>query len=122
MVDRLYIVLAPGEADREKLTSPRWQAEFDLAMGRVLATEGPARRLQLDDRRPQARQDLPERRQHEWILEAADAFETESTIRKMAERAKMYLERVVKDHPGTPWAKIAEEELKNPLGWTWKES
>ncbi|HEX5105902.1 MAG TPA: vWA domain-containing protein, partial [Pirellulaceae bacterium] len=36
-VDRLYNVLAPGEGDREKLTSPRWQAEFDLAMGRVLA-------------------------------------------------------------------------------------
>jgi hypothetical protein len=57
-----------------------------------------------------------------WNLEPADAFETESTIRKMAERAKMYLERVVKEHPGTPWAKMAEQELGAPLGWTWKES
>ena len=36
-VDRLYNVLAPGEADRDKLTSLRWQAEFDLAMGRASA-------------------------------------------------------------------------------------
>jgi hypothetical protein len=57
-----------------------------------------------------------------WVLTPADAFETESTLKKMGERAKMYLERVVKDHPGTPWAKIAAQELKTPLGWTWKES
>ena len=34
----------------------------------------------------------------------------------------MYLSRVVKDHPGTPWAMLAERELKEPVGWTWKDS
>ena len=57
-----------------------------------------------------------------WVLESADAFETESTIKRMGERAKMYLQRVVNEHPGTPWASIAEEELKTPLGWTWRET
>jgi len=59
---------------------------------------------------------------NEWHLVAADSFETESTLKRMGEKAKMYLERVVKDHAGTPWARIAEEELKTPLGWTWKEA
>jgi hypothetical protein len=58
----------------------------------------------------------------EWVLESADNFETESTIKKLAEKAKTYLERVVHEHPGTPWAKIAEEELKTPLGWKWTEA
>jgi hypothetical protein len=121
-VDRLYNVLAPGEADRDKLTSPRWQAEFDLAIGRASALKA-----RLDGynsmlaalKRGRMFQNASSTT---WTLEAANGFETESTIRKLAERAKMYLERVVKDHPGTPWAKIAEDELKNPLGWTWKES
>jgi hypothetical protein len=34
---KLYDTLAAGEADRARLKSPRWQAEFDLALGRVLA-------------------------------------------------------------------------------------
>ena len=121
-VDQLFGVLSPGEADRDKLTSPRWQAEFDLAMGRVSALKA-----RLDGynsmlaalKRGRAFQNAGSTT---WNLEAADAFETESTIRKLAEKAKMYLQRVTEDHPGTPWAKIAEEELKNPLGWTWKES
>jgi hypothetical protein len=121
-VDRLYNVLAPGEADRDKLTSPRWQAEFDLAMGRVLALKA-----RLDGYNSMLAA-LKRGRMFQnagsttWNLEAADAYETESTIRKLAERARLYLDRVVKDHPGTPWAKIAADELKNPLGWTWKES
>jgi hypothetical protein len=121
-VDRLHNVLAQGEAERAKLTSPRWQAEFDLAMGRVLANKA-----RLDGynsmiaalKRGKSFQN-PESK--EWVLESADHFETESTIRKMAERAKEDLERVIKEHPGTPWAKIAEEELKTPLGWQWKEA
>jgi hypothetical protein len=121
-IDGLYSVLIKGESDRPKLTSPRWQAEFDLALGRVLANKA-----RLDGynsmiavlKRGKTFQ-KPESK--EWVLEPADNFETESTIKKMAEKAKTYLDRVVQEHPGTPWAKIAEEELKTPLGWTWKEA
>jgi hypothetical protein len=121
-VDKLYDTLAAGESDRDKLTSPRWQAEFDLAMGRVMANK-----VRLDGynsmiaalKRGKTFQNA---NSTTWVLEQADAFETESTIKRMGERAKMYLERVIKEHPGTPWARIAEEELKSPLGWTWKET
>jgi hypothetical protein len=27
------------------------------------------------------------------------------------------LQRVVTEHPGTPWAAIAERELRYPAGW-----
>jgi hypothetical protein len=56
------------------------------------------------------------------MLDPADSYETESAIKKVADKAKQYLERVKQDHAGTPWATIAEEELKTPLGWTWRES
>jgi hypothetical protein len=120
-VDQLYSALAQGEADREQLTSPRWRAQFDLAMGRVLAAK-----VRLDGYNSMIAalkrgKTFTNSESTAWILEPADAFETESTIRRQAERAKMYLSRVVQEHPRTPWAQIAEEELKTPLGWTWKE-
>jgi hypothetical protein len=120
-VDQLCDVLSKGEPDRAKLTSPRWQAEYDLAMGRVLAVKA-----RLDGynsmiaalKRGKTFQNPDSKT---WVLESAEVYETESTVRKLAERAKTYLERVVKEHPGTPWARIAEEELRLPLGWAWKE-
>jgi hypothetical protein len=122
LVDRLYSILAPGESDREKLTGLRWQAEFDLAIGRVMASK--ARLDGYNSMIAALKRGKPFQNpsSKEWVLEPADSFETESTIKRMADKAKMYLDRVVKDHPGTPWAKIAEEELKTPLGWTWKEA
>src|SRR5262249_11050198 len=36
-IDQLYDVLRQGEKDRPKLTKPRWQAGYDLSMGRILA-------------------------------------------------------------------------------------
>ena len=36
---------------------------------------------------------------------------------KMLAQSKMYLERVVTEHPGTPWAALAETELKVKSGW-----
>lgn len=121
-VDRLHDILVKGEGDRAKLTSPRWQAEYDLAFGRVLANKA-----RLDGynsmiaalKRGKTFQN-PESKA--WELKPADNFETESTIKKSADRAKMYLERVIKEHPKTPWATIAEEELKLPLGWAWEET
>ena len=37
------------------------------------------------------------------------------------EEAGEWFERVVKEHPGTPWAKLAERELHTPFGWKWTE-
>jgi von Willebrand factor type A domain-containing protein len=121
-VEHLLDMLVKGEPDRAKVTHPRWQAEFDLAAGRVMAAKA-----RLDGynsmiaalKRGKTFKD-PESKS--WKLVSADNFETESTIKKMADKAKGYLERVMTEHPKTPWATIAEEELKLPLGWAWEES
>jgi len=120
-INALYQVLQQGEADREKETVARWQAGYDLAMGRTLAVKvrtetynamlaAAKRGLKTSDPKNNTFEILP-----------ADDISVGSNYAKLAERAKMYLNRVVKDHPGTPWALLAQRELKDPLGWKWKD-
>ena len=39
-----------------------------------------------------------------------------------AREAQALLRRVIEDHPTTPWALLAERELKDPLGFKWVET
>jgi hypothetical protein len=56
-----------------------------------------------------------------WRLVPTDQVTVSSTLEKQAAAARQYLERVVAEHPQTPWALLAEKELKQPLGWKWEE-
>jgi hypothetical protein len=55
-----------------------------------------------------------------WRLVASDKIESGPEMRKGGELARTYLKRVIDEHPGTPWALMAERELSTPLGWTWE--
>jgi len=118
----LVALLRQGERDREEVTTPRWQAGFDLAIGRALAvnvrTEGYNAML------AEAKQGLKfkEEQSDTWELRPADSVTVSSALAKDAADAKKYLERVVAEHKGTPWAVDAAQELKQPLGWEWHES
>ncbi len=121
VVDKLYDTLAAGEGDRIKLASPRLQAQFDLAMGRACAVKARIDGYNSMIAALKRGKTFANESSSAWMIEPADAYETESTIKKLAERAKTYLQRVIDEHPGTPWARIAEAELASPMGWTWKE-
>lgn len=114
--------LKQGEADREKETVLRWQAGYDLAMGRALAVQ--ARTEAYNAMLAQAKRGLKPKdpKNNTWTLKPADEISVGSALQKTADRAKMYLERVVKEHEGTPWAMLAAAELKDPIGWKWEES
>jgi hypothetical protein len=120
-VDRLYQVLKQGEKDRERLTKPRWQAGYDCSMGRVLAvkvrTEGYNAML------AKAKQGMrfADPKNDTWQLVPDDEISVGTALEKQARQARQYLERVVQEHPGTPWSLLAERELRQPLGWKWKE-
>lgn len=121
-VDQLYNALAAGESDREKLTSPRLQAEYDLALGRTLAAK-----VRLDGYNAMLAalkrgKNFTNESSRQWHIEQSTAIETGSQLQKMAEKAITVLQRVQKDHAGTPWARLAEQELKVHLGWEWRES
>ncbi|QEG23696.1 vWA domain-containing protein [Mariniblastus fucicola] len=127
-LDNLMRTLKAGEVDREKEEEARWQAGYDLAVGRAIAAKLRAstynEMLALvktslkfdppkDDKTPQ---------NNTWVLRPSNKVETGSRDAQLAEKAKMYLTRVVKDHPGTPWALIAEKELRVPIGWEWRQA
>jgi hypothetical protein len=122
LVDKLYDTLAAGEGDRAKLNAPRLQAQFDLALGRACAVKARIDGYNSMIAALKRGKTFANESSSAWMLEPADSYETESTIKKLAERAKTYLQRVIDEHPGTPWAKIAAAELAAPMGWTWKES
>lgn len=117
-IDRLYEALVPGEGDRDKLTSPRWQAQFDYAFGRTLAAK--VRNDSYNQMIASLKAGKGPKDATEYNLEQADSYESSSVLKKMADKARLHLERVVKEHPGTPWAKMAAEDLKAPMGWKWQ--
>jgi hypothetical protein len=121
-INALYNILLQGEGAREKETVLRWQAGYDLAMGRTLAAK--VRAETYNAMLAAAKRGLKpsEAKNNTWTLKPEDDISVGSQYVKAAERAKMYLTRVVKEHPGTPWAHLAQRELKDPLGWKWVDS
>ena len=57
-----------------------------------------------------------------WELRPSDSVTVSSALAKDAADAKKYLERVVAEHQGTPWAVDAEKSCKQPFGWEWHEA
>ncbi len=121
-VEAIYAVLKEGESDRAKEESPRWQAGYDLAMGRTLAIL--VRTQSYNAMLAKAKRGLKFQnpRNNTWILRPSDEITVSTKLNGAAKKARAYLQRVVEEHPGTPWAYLAEKELAIPMGWTWTES
>ena len=120
-LQKLYDALIVGEADRPKLTGARWQAGYDLAMGQVLAAKARldgynAMLAALKQGKSFANPDSTR-----WVLEPADDIPVGSALDKMAKNSRVYLKRVIDEHKGTPWAAVAERELRVPAGWKFVE-
>jgi hypothetical protein len=113
-------VLLAGEEDRPALKEPRWQAGYDLALGRALAVK--VRTDGYNVMLAAAKQGMPfkSEKNNTWVLRPDEHFAA-TGLEKIADKARTYLEGVVDDHPGTPWAMLAERELATPLGWRWDE-
>jgi hypothetical protein len=123
MVDKFYEALAPGEADADELRSLRLRAEYQLAFGRTLAIKARIDGYNSMLAALKRGKTFANPSSTQWTLEPSPQFdEVESSIRKLAEKGELYLKRVRDNHAGTPWAEIAAEELRSPLGWKWKES
>ncbi|MEO0530332.1 MAG: vWA domain-containing protein [Planctomycetota bacterium] len=120
-LDRLVTTLRRGEADRAELDSPRWQAGFDLAMGRALASKIRAEGYNEMLAMAKGGMEFSSERKDTWIISPSNAIATGSRAAAEADEAKRYLTRVVEEHDGTPWALLAKRELTRPLGWEWRD-
>ena len=119
---RLASVLEPGMKFRDKETSPRWRAGYDLAMGRVLAQK--VRTETYNAMLAKAKQGMAfkNKKNNTWLLKADDEISVGSKWERQASTATELLTTVVEDHKGTPWAYLAQQELQVPIGWKWEES
>lgn len=120
-LNRICEVLQAGEPDRDALKRSRWQAGFDLAMGRALAAK--VRNDGYNAMLAKAKQGMSftAEKNNTWVLDTDKEF-ANSSLERLADKAEGYLRRVLADHAGTPWAQLAEQELRAPLGWRWQES
>lgn len=144
-VDRALSYLRAAEKYRDKEPSKRWLAEYDLMMGRLLATRVRCgeynwilARMKLNPKTP------ADKKNNAWLLVAdaelsfgkkdtPDTRKAETNVRKSdpkalsrakedAELAQTYLKRVTTEHPSTPWSMMAQRELSTPMGFRWKET
>ena len=121
-VDQLYTLLLRGEPDRKKEATPRWQAAYDLAMGRVLAVRARTHGYNEALAEVKRGKKFKKEKNNTWLLRAVDASEAGSQIAADAKKATQYLKRVIEEHRDTPWAHLAQRELKDPMGWQWRET
>jgi hypothetical protein len=122
-VTALLAILEGGRQDRARIQEKRWQAGYDLALGRVLAAK--ARIDAYNTTLAAAKQGLRfhDPRNDTWELAPSDDVSASgSAIEKLARQARALLTQVVAEHPGTPWALIATAELETPMGYAWKET
>ena len=119
-IDAICETLLAGEGARPQLEELRWRAGYDLAMGRALAVK--ARTDGYNVMLAEAKQGKPfkDEKNNTWVLRSTGTY-ANTSLEKLAAKAKTYLERVVEEHPQTPWAALAERELATPLGWQWDE-
>jgi hypothetical protein len=114
--------LQRGEADRDKIRRPRWQAGYDLAMGRALAAKVRTQGYNLMLARLRQGMKFQDPKNDTWVIRPSEKILSGSMMEKEAKKAENYLQRVRDDHPDTPWALIAQQELAIPLGWEWDET
>lgn len=124
-IDALLQGLEKGEKDRFKIppSEKRWQAGYDLALGRTLALK--ARTAGYNTILAEAKgARFKNPRNNTWVVDRVNPQPNrpvDSRIKKTIEKGMELLERVVREHPGTPWALIAAEELRTPLGYSLSE-
>jgi hypothetical protein len=108
---------------RDRENSRRWQAHYDLIRGRLLAIK--VRCNEYNRACAQMKKDAPKftkKDSNAWRLvpdvQVLHAGDKGSAAGK---QAFDLLHKVVSEHPNTPWALLAQRELKDPLGLKWVE-
>lgn len=97
--------------------TPRWQANFDLVYARYLGRLALYREYNFvlgNKLRKDPTLQNPEKN-NGWKIVPSDKMQQKETRDLARERDKV-LERILKEHPGTPWEFLAERERATSLG------
>lgn len=114
-------ILLPAEPHRDKETSLRWIAGYDLALGTLLAHK--VRADGYNSMLAKAKRGMPfeNPKNNTWQLVPDASITVGSKLEKEGAAAVKLLTDVAERHKGTPWGLLATRELENPIGWKWVE-
>jgi hypothetical protein len=108
---------------RDLETSRRWQAHFDLIRGRLMAMKvrcyeynwacAKMKKDPLKFTRPES---------NAWRMFPDPEVHYSDKAAAAGKQAIDLLKKVVAQHPNTPWALLAQREMKDPLGFKWVET
>ena len=110
----------PGnlEAEYQKETSPRWKANYNLTLGRLLALK--VRAYEYNAACAQLKQlgsgDVETKSNH-WNFKPSRKMGSGAAMRKLALEAERLLKRAIDDAPNTPWGLLAQRDLSIPMGF-----
>ena len=108
---------------RDRETSRRWQAHYDLVRGRLLAMK--IRCAEYQTACAKMKRDAPkfaDAKSNAWRLVPTEQILSGDKVDRVARETRALLKRVGDEHPGTPWAVLAKRELKDPFGFKWVET
>lgn len=105
------------EPHYQKEPSARWRANYNLALGRLLALK--VRSYEYNFACAQLKQlggtDISSKSNH-WYFKPDAQLTSGPQMKKVANEAERLLKRCIEEAPGTPWALLAQRELAHPLG------
>jgi hypothetical protein len=122
-INEIYNILISYEKDIHTLRDSRWEASYHLAMARILSTKFRVELYNhtLAEAKLGLKKKLPNT--NAWSLENSYKLSTlNSQLNKNYEKALYHLKYIIANYPDTPWAYIANYEIKTPFGYEWKEN
>jgi hypothetical protein len=122
-VDEALVPVAQAHPLRERETSRRWLAHYDLIRARLLAMKircyeynWACGQMKTNPRK------FSGPKSNAWRLVPTAEVESSAKAAEAAEEATALLKKVIEEHKGTPWALLAQRELKDPFGFKWTET
>ena len=108
---------------RGRETSRRWMAHYDLIRGRLMAMKVRAYEYNMAcARMKKDPQKFTKPNSNAWKLVPDTEIHASDKAAEAGKQAVKLLEKVVEEHPNTPWALLAQREKKDPLGFKWVET
>jgi hypothetical protein len=122
-VEEALSQINPVAKYRDRETSRRWQAHYDLIRGRLLAMK--VRCFEYNWACARMKKEPPKfsnPKFNAWRLDPDSAIKYSDNAVSAGKEAQRLLQRVTEEHPATPWALLAQRELKDPFSFKWVET
>ncbi|MBX3413869.1 MAG: VWA domain-containing protein [Pirellulales bacterium] len=110
------------EQEYSQEVSPRWQAWYDLTLGRLLAMQVRCHEFNWACAVMKGKgSDFVDQKSNRWEFVPDEKINFGSVSERAAAEATRLLKRAVENNPGTPWALLAQRELEKPFGFRVEE-